>query len=285
MSQDPFSALDYLKKNETDGWARRTAIAAWASENPAIAASAIQGLEDQGQVNDWIVGMVKGMARNDPSTALSTLLDLPDGDTRQQGIKEILPEVAARGPSFASEWIEMIGDPKLQVDTAKRLGRDLARQDPESASLWVAGLTSVRSRRDASEVVSEIYASQDVDAAMTWVETLPLDTASEAAEGVTTHLTRRDPAEAARWLQSLGENPDLDGARIRFLREATDIDPEVALNNIHTLSRSSDQENYHRHILGRWKRRNEEAAINWAIENSESLSERVFNSVVPKNRR
>ncbi|MDA7931800.1 hypothetical protein N9B42_02410 [Akkermansiaceae bacterium] len=285
MSLDPHAAIAYLETNEEDGWSRKVAISAWAAENPEAAAKAIEGLEDGGKVNDWVVGLIQGMARNDPGAALLTLQGMPMGDTRRTAIREMLPEVVSRGTEFAGEWIEMIDDPKLQSDTAKRLGSALAKRDPESASDWVTEMTTVRSRRDASGVVGEIYASQDVDAAKDWAETLPQDTLTEAAEGVAKHLARRDPAEAAQWLQKLGNDPDLDGARVQFIRESMKSAPEVTLANIPTLSKAADQEHYYRHVLGNWKRNDQQAAIEWARHHSEALSERVYNSIVPKNLR
>jgi hypothetical protein len=285
MDRDPYTAIAFLDANETDGWTRKTAISAWASENPTAAAEAIQELEDDGRVNDWVVGLIEGMARNDPDGALLTLQKLPPGDTRKQAIREMLPEVVIRGPEFAGDWIEQIDEPKLQSDTARNLAHSLARRDPESASDWIKGLSATETRRNASEVVSEIYASQDLDGAKIWAESLPMDTLSEAAEGIAKHMTRRDPIEAAQWLQDLGSDPDLDGARIEFLREAGKKDPQVALENIHNLSQPALQERYYRDILKNWSKNDKQAAITWAIANSESLPENVLKSIVPKDKR
>jgi hypothetical protein len=282
MDRDPFAAIAFLDENEADGWTRKIAISAWASENPEAATNAIEGLEDEGKVNDWVVGLIEGMARNDPEGALRTLKDLPGGDTKWQAIRGILPEVVLRGAAFAGEWIEQIEEPKLQRDTAKRLAHSLAERDPESAGEWIGNITSVETRRDASEVVSEIYAQQDLEAAKEWTESLPLDTMTEAAEGVAKHLAREDPAAAAQWLLKLGDNPDLDGARIRFLREATKAAPQIALENVSTLSRANDQERYYRDILNRWKKDDQQAAIAWASEHSESLPPKVLRAILPK---
>lgn len=285
MNRDPFTAIAYLDENDADGWTRKLAISSWASDNPKDAAAAIQGLEDEGKVNDWVVGLIEGMARNDPEGALRALADIPGEDTRNQAIREILPEVVVRGAEFAGEWIEQISEPKLQRETAKRLAHSLARQDPESASDWISGMTKVDTRRDASEVVSDIYAQQDLAGAMEWTENLPQDTMTEAAEGVTKHLTRKDPAQAARWLQDLGNDPDLDGARFLFLKEAGQRDPEIALENVATLSKAADQERYYRDILNRWRKTDQVGAIAWATANSESLPPKVLKGILPKQKK
>lgn len=285
MDRDPYSAVAYLQESEPDGWTRKTAISAWASENPEAAAQAVNELEDDGRVNDWVVGLIEGMALNDPDGALLTLQKLPPGDTRKQAIREMLPEVVIRGADFAGEWIEKIEEPKLQSDTARNLAHSLARRDPESASDWIKGISATETRKSASEVVAEHYAQQDLEAARAWTESLPADTMPEAAEGVAKHLTKEDPVEAAIWLQQLGDAPDLDGARIQFLREAGKTDPQVALENVHNLSQPSHQERYYRDILRGWSKNDKEAAIAWALDNSESISENVLKSVVPKERR
>jgi len=70
MTLDPHAAINYLRTSEPDGWSRKTTIAAWAAEDPDAAAAAIQGFDDGGKVNDWVVGLIEGMSRNDPGGAL-----------------------------------------------------------------------------------------------------------------------------------------------------------------------------------------------------------------------
>jgi len=285
MSQDPYAAIDYFDQSDPDGWSRKTAIAAWAAEEPEAAAGAIDGLNDEGKVNDWIVGLAQGMARNDPAGALQTLQKLPPDETRKQAIRTILPEVVSRGTDFAGDWVEMIEEPRLQREAATRLARPLADRDPAAAAEWIREMSTVSTRRDASEVVADVYAANDIEGAKLWTESLPPDTMTEAAEGVAKHLARRDPAEAAQWLQHLGDDPDLDGARIQFLREAGKQDPQIALDSVPTLSKSSDQERYYRDILKTWSMTDKQAAIAWAVDNAATLPPRVIKSIVPKDQR
>lgn len=282
MDRDPFTAIALLDENETDGWTRKTAISAWAADSPEEAANAIKGLKDRGEVNDWVIGLIEGMARNDPEGALLALKDIEDSKTRNQAIREILPEVVIRGAEFAGKWIEQIRDPNIQRDSAKRLASSLARRDPESASDWIRNMTTVTTRREAAEVVSEIYAQQNLDAAKLWAESLPKDTMTEAAEGVAKYLARKDPVEAAIWLRGLGNDPDLDGARIRFLQETGKQDPQTALENVSTLSRPKDQERYYRDILNRWHKTDGNAAIAWATQNSDFLPAKALKGILPK---
>lgn len=271
MDQSPEEAIAYLDEFEPDGWTRKIAVAAWAAEYPESAADAVKNLQDYGQVNDWFVGLIQGMARQDPDSALSTLETIPNNATREAALHNLLPEVVSRGPNYASDWLNGIEEPALQRDSAKQLAKSLSRHDPTAASDWITSIEMRSSRREASEIVADAYAATDVDAAKEWAEGLPQDTMTEAAEGVARHLTRRDPGEAARWLTHLGDDPDLDGARRIFLREARDRDPEMALDNVPTLSEEGLQSRFYKTILRSWRKTDPEAAMEWAWANSESL--------------
>ena len=97
----------------------------------------------------------------------------------------------------------------------------------------------------------------------------------EAAEGIARQMARQDPERTASWLDSLGDNPDLDGARRIFLSESTDRDPQVALENVYTLSKESDQAKMYSHILSRWSRNNKDDARLWVIDNSATLPDNL----------
>lgn len=282
IDKDPAAAITYLNQSNADGWTRKTATSAWASANPAAAAAAIKNLEDAGQINDWVIGLVEGIARNDPDAALHTLQGTPAGKTKDKAIHTIIPEVAIRGTAFASQWLEHIEEPKLQRNTATRLAQTLADRDPESAAQWIETITHPDTRKDASEIVSTTYAKHDLQAAKVWAENLPQDTMTEAAEGVVKELAKTNPAEAAQWLLELGDDPTLDGARTNFLKEASKEAPEIALENIPTLSRQNEQKKHYSQILRDWKKTDRKAAIQWARENRETLPPEIAATIIPE---
>ena len=281
IDKDPSAAISYLNQSNADGWTRKTATSAWASANPAAAAAAIKDLEDAGQINDWVIGLIEGIARNDPDAALHTLQDTPAGKTKDKAIHTIIPEVAIRGTDFASQWLENIEEPKLQRNTATRLAQTLADRDPESAAHWIETITHPETRKDASEIVSATYAKHDLQAAKVWAENLPQDTMTEAAEGVVKELAKANPAEAAQWLLELGDDPTLDGARTNFLKEVSKEAPEIALENIPTLSRQNEQKKHYSQILNDWKKSDHKAAIKWARENRETLPPEIATTIIP----
>lgn len=284
MSRAPYQAMSYLDTEDQDGWTRKTAISAWAAEDPGAAYAAVQGLEDEGLVNDWLIGLVEGTARNDPEGALEIVREMDSKETSAQALREVIPEVVIRGQEFASEWMDQITDEEMRKEAAHRIASTMGRRDPEAASEWVNTLDNPELRRDASGVVAEVYAREDLNGAKDWVRTLPADSMGTAAANVARLLTREDPGEAAVWLRQLGSDPSLDNARIRFLQEAGRQDPETALENVATLSRARDQERYYRDLLNRWRKQDQNAAVAWANSHSEMIPPQVLRSILPRQR-
>lgn len=282
VKQDPVAATDYVANSESDDWAKETVIAAWAAKDPASAAEMVNNLEDGGEINNWIVGLARGIARTDPAAAMLTLQGLPVSRTRGAAINNVIPAVAEKGTEYALTWLENVEDESLRRYSASHLASQLTRRDPVEASKWAASISDTDSRRHAAQEVTQRWVYQDLDAARTWVESLPQDTKTEAAEGVARRLGQVDPAEGARWLNGLGDDPDYDGARIRYAREATRRDPQQALAVIVKISDQGQQTRYYNDALGRWARKDKAATTNWIINNSAQIPEAIVRRFVPQ---
>jgi|GEM_PF-5619110 len=105
----------------------------------------------------------------------------------------------------------------------------------------------------------------------------------QAAAGLARTMTREDPAKAARWLQKLGDDPELDSARVEFLNEAGTHDFEMALEQVETLSNQDQRDHFYRRILKSWVKEDRESAIDWAKENVVMLPRQVYRNIVPGN--
>ncbi|MGB1130244.1 MAG: hypothetical protein ACPG4K_09340 [Haloferula sp.] len=273
--RDPLGALGHLQENEAEDWERETAVSTWATIDPDAAFAWASSAEDEGTVNNWITGALRGMAAVNPDLARDYLTEMEPGDTRSHGLRGLGRYVTQYGFDYATKWINGIEDESLQSQASRSFADELVALDPAQAGEWNASIADTKTRRDVSETVADRWARQDLVAAKEWVNGLPADTQSEAAEGVARHYARQNPTEAADWLAGLGENPDLDGARRIFIEESFRQDPQTSLGFVANLSNEKLRTGLYHRYLGSWMRSDREAAREWASANSESLPSSV----------
>ena len=272
--RDPLNALGFLQEKGGEDWERETAVATWAANDPQAAFAWASTAADEGDVNNWLLGATRGIAATNPELARD-FLDQLQGPTRDQALNALQPYVLQFGFDYAKDWIAGVGDEEVRNRASRQMASDLANLDPAQAAQWNSGMTNVELRRDVSETVSARWASQDLAAARAWVERLPEDTRTEAAEGIAGPYARENPAAAAKWLAGLGNNPDLDGARTRFIEESFRNSPETSLEFVANLSDRGAQERYYSRNLGAWMKKDEGAARQWLNSNAQNLPPRV----------
>lgn len=276
--RDPLTALSFLQEKGAEDWERETAVATWASNDPQAAFAWASTAQDEGRVNNWLLGATRGIAATNPELARDFIGQL-EGRTRNQALDAVQPYVMQYGFSYATAWLAGVGDEETRDRASRSMARDLANLDPAKAAVWNTAMTNVQSRRDISETVSDRWASNDLASARTWVESLPEDTKSEAAEGVARHYARLDPTAAAQWLNTLGDNPDLDGARSVLIEETFRTSPEASLEYVSKISDARSQEDHYRRYLRDWMRRDQNSAQAWIASNSASIPPQVLQRI------
>lgn len=275
--RDPFAALGFLQQNGAEDWERETAVGAWASKDPQAAMAWAESAPDEGTVNNWQLGALRGIAATSPELARDLLARMPASETRGRALESMRPYVARQGFDYAAGWIDGIGDAALHGEAARMMAGDLASLDPARAGSWNASIADTEVRRAVSETVSDRWARVDLDAAKRWVEGLPENTRTEAAEGIARQYARQDPAEAANWLARLGNNPDLDGARRVFIEESFRRDPAASLGFVVNLTDAKAREGYYNRLVNGWMHRDAEAARAWVNANATTLPQGVVN--------
>jgi len=273
--RDPGAAIAYIQDNEGNDWERETVLGTWATSDPQGAIAWALAAEDEGRINNWVLGAMRGVAATNPELARDFLVSMEAGETRERSLRDIQRYVTQFGYDYAESWITGISDGDLQNQAARRLADNLAELDPAKAGSWNASIADTNTRRDVSETVADRWARQDLASARDWVERLPEDTRTEAAEGVARHYARQDPAAAAEWLAGLGSNPDLDGAKRVLIEESFRRDPQTSLEFVANLADERARQGYYSRYLRDWMRRDEAAARSWTEANAGVLPERV----------
>ena len=269
--RDPGAAIAYIQDQGGDDFERETVLGSWAAIDPQGAMAWAMEAQDEGQVNNWVLGALRGVAEGDPELAKTFLAGMEASETRSRALREMQDYVIRNGYDYSEAWISTIADEGLRNEASRRLADELAELDPARAATWNEGIQDRDTRRNVSEDVADRWARTDLNGAVAWVNSLPADTQSEAAEGVARHWARQDPAAAARWLTGLGDNPDLDGARRIYIEEAFRYNPGASLDFVGQLSDERARTGYYFRYLGGWMREDRDAARQWAEANAANL--------------
>lgn len=283
--RDPLAAVNYLAENDTDDRMQFAAMATWASDDPDAAEAWARENHEGNGANDWMVGVIKGLAGTDPMRAGALIDDIsesPRSRERQHALESVLPYVMEQGNGFARMWVEGLEDGGLQSNGAEWMARRMANEDPRAAAAWIDSLGTKEARREASEQVASRFAREDLAGAQSWVKSLPEDTRTEAAEGVVSVMAQDDPRAAVAWLENLGDNPDYDGAWVDLVERGFRKEPAVALVGALRLSDESWRERYTGNYLARWMKTDKAAATQWVTDYTEYLPPKVARRYVPK---
>lgn len=283
--RDPIAAVEYLKEFDQGDQMQFAAMETWASNDPdAALAWARENHEGKG-ANDWLVGVIKGIATTDPMRAGQLIQEVSgarNSGERWRAMEATMPFAMAQGPEYVRTWIEGLEVGDLKSRGAMWVAEKLARENPSEAAQWISSLDTKEARREASEIVAARLAREDMAGAQSWVKSLPEDTRTEAAEGVVAVMAQEDPRAAVAWLENLGDNPDYDGAWVDLVERGFKADPGVALVGALRLSDEGWREQYTGKYLSRWMKDDQSAAAQWVSEYTEYLPPKVARRYVPK---
>ena len=280
--RDPLAAMAYLKENDRSDRMQFAAMATWASNDPDSAEAWARENHNGRGANDWMVGVIQGLASSDPERARTLAAELPRSKEQWRAIESTMPYVMDQGSDFSREWLEGLEDGRLLSQSAEWMARRMARENPEDAATWIASLSTKEARREASEEVALRYAREDLGAAQSWVSSLPQDTRTEAAEGVVSVMAKEDPRGAVAWLEQLGDDPDYDGAWADLVDSGYRAEPDVALASALRISDERWRDKYTNNYLSRWMKDDKAAATQFVNDYAEYLPPRAAKRFLPK---
>lgn len=264
---DPQGALAYAIENTHGNFARQTVLASWAGYDPDAAIAFARDNFDGEGANPLLVGVIRGLAREDLNRATDLMQGLPRSRERGEALESLLPILLAQGVDQALTWSQGITDEGLRGASLANIARHLAEEDPVKGAELIMSLPDQDSKFRALDDITQSWAKQDLAAAMAFAEGLEPSLRGEGAEGIVAQLASTDPLQASQWLQSVaGEGVNLDAAIGRFIWEANSTQPALAANWIGQMTDQREAErNYHR-FLGRWIDNDAAAARAWMAD-------------------
>lgn len=278
---DPQGALAYTLENTGTNFARQTVLASWASYDPNAAIAAAHANFEGDGANPLVVGVIRGLAREDLNRATGLMQDLPRSRERGEALESLLPILLADGVESALTWSDGITDESLRGATVANIARHISEEDPQRAAELALSLPDTDSQLRALDDITASWAEQDLDAAIAFTEGLDATLQGEAVEGVIRELASNDPVQASEWMESLAaDGVNLDGAIGRFVWTTNSKEPELAASWIGQMSSEKESERYYHRFLGHWQSRDADAANAWMESNE--LPESVKRRFTPK---
>ncbi len=178
--EDPARAMDWAMAQEGafSEHGVRAALRGWAEQSPAEALEYMEGLQEEGMVDDaegMITAVAAGMSSADPEMALTVLesgaFDLEDRETIGI-IADSLSNWADTSPNEAAEWMEGRLDSLVDSGSGWWMIRGLVttwvESDPQGVESWVAELPESRATDSAIQSLAHNLMATDREAAFRW---------------------------------------------------------------------------------------------------------------------
>ena len=263
---DPLAALAYARNNTGGRFATDTILATWATIDPEAAIRWANANHSGDGANQYLVGIIRGLAASDTARASELLTSMPRSQERGQALDAILPVILAQGNAATREWIAAINDDSLRNGAMLRTAERLAANDPAGTVQWLLDNPGEATNRRMDNVFS-VWARKDKEAAVASLGTVPAGEArSDALRGVISSVAVDDPAAAVSLMDRYSADVDTRVVR-NFIWHALDADPAVAVSQIARIGQAGDQEWMYRRAVGRWLEKDASAASAWIRDN------------------
>lgn len=270
---DPAAAIQYAQTSKNAEDSTKQVLASWASSNTDAALAWARANHTGDGANQWLTGIIQGIASSNPTKATEILKELPYSAERGQALQSIIPHIAKLSQSEINSWLSGLQDEQLYNGAVNALASTLSEQDPSAASQWVSTLTDTEQRKTAVARVISSWTKQNPVEALVWLETLPAQEQAVAEPGFISTYASSDPNAAADWLDARAGSENYQELLQNFALGSTNSDPVLALNYGNEIEDERSRARTVGRALWRLNSQDKEAAQNW-IQNNE-VPERV----------
>ncbi len=265
---NPQAALDYASKNTNNPFARQTILAAWAGYDPDSAISWAKANHKGEGANPFMVGVIKGLAFQNPELASSLLQEMPRSTERGEALDNLLPSLLQqKGLAGARDWVNSLTDPSLRDGSITRIAERTLKQDPEGTADWLIANPTENSGRLIDDALFAM-ASKDQTTALAYFSKLPAgEVRSNALRGIINATASENPQQAVALMDA--HSSDVTNRVVeQFVWHSFRQDPQTAVSSISRLTNNEEQERMYSRTLEWWMERDQQAAINWANNNT-----------------
>ena len=228
---------------ELRGWQSKEEVAQvtsalaqnWIARDPAAVEAWLKEPE-QADVRDTLLWEVANMrVLTDPSFAWEWSQSLPER-SRQHALSMSAAQFANNDPEKGAKLISQLTDPKERKTAVEQYARTLAANDLQQWEQWRNTLSDPE-RTLANESAFSLWAYSDVEKAVEWLNTQPAgEMKSQMVAALVNIYAGRDPASAAKWIQTISDS----GQRHQAVTAALSIIGTSDLDAIRTILRAVD---------------------------------------------
>jgi len=116
------------------GQAQVNVIAAWANQQPAQAAAALQNLPQDSNLNTATADVAKSWLSQDPPAATQWIGTLPQGSARDSAVTQLISSIGNNDPAVAFNWATSLGNETTRNTQVVKLAGQWSSINPAAAA-------------------------------------------------------------------------------------------------------------------------------------------------------
>jgi len=275
---DPAGALLYAKnsmseKNER-GFAMSEVIAGWTALDSDASIAWVKKFQSQNpeskELEDLMIGVVKGLAENDLETADNFFRTFPEGNAKWRASNFLVEEYTKLDTKDAIQWAEKFpkSDEPARSIIFGQVADILAQKDLKGTATWVEDLPPGKA---SDQVLHNLLSKWTVDNPMEaaeWASQLKdIEKRGKAMKLLANMWSLRDPVATASWLNNFPPSLELDPVVGEFVNRISIKDPEGAVGWASSIVNKEQREKALGKALRAWGRKNPEGLRAWQEKN------------------
>lgn len=275
---DPIGALMYAKnsmaeKNER-GFAMSEVIAGWTALDSDASIAWVKKYQSQNpkskELEDLMIGVVKGLAENDLETADNFFRTFPEGNAKWRASNFLVEEYTKLDTKDAIQWAEKIpeSDEPARSIIFGQVADILAQKDLKGTATWVEQLPPGKATEQVlNNLLSKWTVDNPVEAAEWASQLKDVEKRGKAMKLLANMWSLRDPVATASWLNNFPPSLELDPVVGEFVNRISIKDPEGAVGWASSIVNKEQREKALGEALRAWGRKNPEGLRAWQEKN------------------
>ena len=272
----PMEALEYaanLDKGEAL-YAVRASLSSWAGYDAPEAMKWVDSHPDTSKSEEYMVGIIAGVATFDTKAATDLLLGMSNTNYRFNASSILAKGFLDDGIEAAIQWASTMPDGNLAIKSSilNQIASDVAMRNPKRCAEWALSMKEGEGRRKVLAALINYWTRESQQAPADWIRKFPEgDNKYYAIEQMVNQWAFRDPVSTANWLNEFPSSFKLDPAIDNFSRRIAYKDPATAAGWSLSIVDEKRRQNSLANVYKNWEKRSPQEAEAWARAHAPEL--------------